>query len=660
MKNRIIYLFRKQFTKGSKRLYFWLTIFSLIPILFISLIIYISGVIDPSLNPLAGGNYDFMLVFFSQLLAALDPGFFLEYGIVDGTADSPGASTAWDGGILFLVCSLLATFSGLMVVATLIGIVSSSMENVMLSLRKGKTIVVEKNHIVILGWNDQIFSIIRELQLANENMKKTCIVVMADYDTEMMQDEVSNRVSLNNLDMVYRSGNVLDIDDLKKLSIKDARSIIILTGLKDRDSQALKISLAIDKLTPGDWEFKPNFSVVVAMEKEENIQLLNDISKNTITTFNTHLLQSRIIAQCCRQAGLSVIYNDLLDFEGEEIYFFKIDAKKRSKYNIFINKQFQDVSLALNNATLIGIATDNKCIIQPNNDYLIQDGDELILIQNDDDNPELTKDVLFYEDSLNISKKQSELNMNILIINWHEDTPLILRDLNAYLSSGSNIDIILSDSALSEVDSDIKDKLNVIRDFISANDLSQEFFRKLNLAQYDSIVLLSDNIIPDINISNISDAKSMITLLQIRLVLKELGRSDIPVVSQIQNPQNRDLMENEESYDIIVSNKLIGNYTCQLAENPRLKQVFDEILLPEGSELYMRDIEDYVKTKNKINFYTVVKAGAKQNELVLGYKIRSEDKSKNHGIYLNPKKSEEIEFFEGDQVIILAENEKNS
>ena len=95
--------------------------------------------------------------------------------------------------------------------------------------------------------------------------------------------------------------------------------------------------------------------------------------------------------------------------------------------------------------------------------------------------------------------------------------------------------------------------------------------------------------------SNLSDAKSMITLLQIRLVLKELNKNNIPVVSQIQNPKNKDLMDTKNSYtDVIISNKLIGNYTCMLAENPRLQKVFNEILQPDGSEFYIRDIEDYI------------------------------------------------------------------
>ena len=132
-----------------------------------------------------------------------------------------------------------------------------------------------------------------------------------------MKDELENKINLKNIDIVYRSGNVLDIDDLKKIGIQDSKSIIILTDSQDRDAQAFKISLAINKLTLGNFVFKDNFSIVVAMEDEENIQLLRQISKNTITAFNIHLLQSRIIAQCCRQSGLSIVYNDLLDFDGD-------------------------------------------------------------------------------------------------------------------------------------------------------------------------------------------------------------------------------------------------------------------------------------------------------------------------------------------------------
>ena len=648
MNKRIKYLFYKQFTKGTHRLYIWLTLLSLIPLVLISLIIFISAIFNPELNPV-GKNNSFWQTFLSQLLTALDPGNFLVFELVAESRPSQS--------LLFIICSLLSLFSGLMVVATLIGIVSSSIENVMLSFKKGKTLVVEKDHMIILGWNDQIFSIIKELEIAHENTKQICIVIMSSQETEIMRDEIENRVSLKNLDIVYRSGNILDIEDLKKISIKDSRSIIVLADILDRDAQAFKIVLTINKLTPGDFEFKTDFSVVVAMEDEENIQLLKQISKNTITIFNIHLLQSRIIAQCCRQTGLSVVYNDLLDFDGEEIYFLKINTANNPKHRIFLEKSFQDISYMLNDAILIGVFTNNECVIQPDIEYLFKDGDELILIQNDDDEPEIIEDLIYHEHLVCLSENLDETLKNILLINWNEDAPYILQDLNVYLQAESNVDVIINSERFSGLDiNKLKEKNKLLGKFIQEDNLSQQVLRDLNLAQYDSIVLLSDNIIPDIVLSNASDAKSIITLLQLRIVLDNLNKSDIPIISQIQNPTSRDLMENEASYDVIVSNKLVGNYTCQLAENSKLELVFDEILQPDGSEFYMRDIRKYIKLNEKINFYTLCKSAGKRNEIIIGYKIKAEESLTNHGIYINPLKSEELVFHEGDQIIVLSES----
>ena len=648
MNKRIKYLFYKQFTKGTHRLYIWLTLLSLIPLVLVSLIIFISAIFNPELNPV-GKNNSFWQTFLSQLLTALDPGNFLVFELVAESRPSQS--------LLFIICSLLSLFSGLMVVATLIGIVSSSIENVMLSFKKGKTLVVEKDHMIILGWNDQIFSIIKELEIAHENTKQICIVIMSSQETEIMRDEIENRVSLKNLDIVYRSGNILDIEDLKKISIKDSKSIIVLADISDRDAQAFKIVLTINKLTPGNFEFKTDFSVVVAMEDEENIQLLKQISKNTITIFNIHLLQSRIIAQCCRQTGLSVVYNDLLDFDGEEIYFLKINTANNPKHRIFLEKSFQDISFMLNDAILIGVFTNNECVIQPDKKYLFKDGDELILIQNDDDEPEIIEDLIYHEHLVCLSGNLDETLKNILLINWNEDAPYILQDLNVYLQAESNVDVIINSERLSVLDiNKLKEKNKLLGKFIQEDNLSQQVLRNLNLAQYDSIVLLSDNIIPDIVLSNASDAKSIITLLQLRIVLDNLNKSDIPIISQIQNPTSRDLMENEASYDVIVSNKLVGNYTCQLAENSKLELVFDEILQPDGSEFYMRDIRKYIKLNEKINFYTLCKSAGKRNEIVIGYKIKAEESLTNHGIYINPLKSEELVFHEGDQIIVLSES----
>ena len=82
-------------------------------------------------------------------------------------------------------------------------------------LRRGHSIVLEKDHTVILGWSDSIFTIVRELTLANESRRKPVIVILADRDKVEMEDDLKAKVpDLRGTRVVCRSGSPMDIDDL--------------------------------------------------------------------------------------------------------------------------------------------------------------------------------------------------------------------------------------------------------------------------------------------------------------------------------------------------------------------------------------------------------------------------------------------------------------
>ena len=64
-----------------------------------------------------------------------------------------------------------------------------------MQLRKGRSLVLESDHTVILGWNPQIFTVISELVESNTNRKEgAVIVVMADHDKIEMEDAIHERV----------------------------------------------------------------------------------------------------------------------------------------------------------------------------------------------------------------------------------------------------------------------------------------------------------------------------------------------------------------------------------------------------------------------------------------------------------------------------------
>ena len=77
----------------------------------------------------------------------------------------------------------------------------------------------------------------------------------------------------------------------------------------------------------------------------------------------------------------------------------------------------------------------------------------------------------------------------------------------------------------------------------------------------------------------------------------------------------------------------------------------------ENISNFSKNIEDYIRLSAPVNFYTILEAASRKNDLAIGYKVISEENnsSKNFGVYLNPDKSRVINFSAGDSVIVLSE-----
>jgi ion channel POLLUX/CASTOR len=110
--------------------------------------------------------------------------------------------------------------------------------------------------------------------------------------------------------------------------------------------------------------------------------------------------------------------------------------------------------------------------------------------------------------------------------------------------------------------------------------------------------------------------------------------------------------------DFIVSDHLISLMLSQLSENGNLFDVFTDLFDPDGSEIYLKPVTDYVALGQPVNFYTVIEAARRRGEIAIGYRIVSQlhDPEKAYGVRTNPKKSEEITFAAEDKIIVLAEN----
>ena len=96
---------------------------------------------------------------------------------------------------------------------------------------------------------------------------------------------------------------------------------------------------------------------------------------------------SRMMVQTARQNGLAGVYRDLLSYEGSEFYFTPVGP--------LAGKEFREAQWATKDAVVCGVrrAEGGKpavCTLNPPDDFALQEGDELLVIAEDDDSFTLT------------------------------------------------------------------------------------------------------------------------------------------------------------------------------------------------------------------------------------------------------------------------------
>ena len=298
--DRVRYQFDNYMSRGTGALIGALAVISLLLILAAALLITLGNLRQADTTQ----GVPFQEAFWQTLLHSIDTG-------------TLANDSSWSmRGVMFGV-----TLGGIFILSALISILSNGLEARLDELRKGRSRIIESDHTIILGWSSQIFPILAELAIVNEGKRKACIAIMADKDKLEMEDEIKSRLeNARGMRIVCRSGDPMDLTDLEIVSPNTARSIIVLaTNPQYHDADVLKTVLA---LTGSPHRRPEPYHIVGSLrnpESQEVAQLI--VSRGEASLFQVDNLIARITAQTCRQTGLSVVYEELLDFAGDGIYF---------------------------------------------------------------------------------------------------------------------------------------------------------------------------------------------------------------------------------------------------------------------------------------------------------------------------------------------------
>jgi ion channel POLLUX/CASTOR len=629
---RLRYAFDNYMAKGTIALIFGLFVLSVLVILVITVIVLIAGLKNESPETEGLGFFE---LFWRSLLRTLDPG-------------TMGGDT---GSVAFLLSMLAVTMGGIFIVATLIGVISSGIEGKLDELRKGHSKVLESNHTVILGWTRQVFDIIGEIVLANENQKRAHIVVLADRDKVEMEEEIRQRIpDTKTTRIICRSGSPLELGDLATTSVHASRSVIILAPeTDDPDTEVIKTLLAITN----DPQRRPEpYRIVAEIREPRNVDVARLASGGEAQLVLGGELIGRIAAQTCRAPGLSIVYQDLLDFGGDEMYFWSSPE--------MVGRKFGECLALFRTSSLIGIIPVDGTgapQLNPPMDRVIAEGDRLVIVSQDDDT--ITREEpreAIREDLIVVHEEAPDTPDATLVLGWNSRTANLLVELDKYVAAGSRL-MVIAQGGRADLAGDVeavgRRLKNLKLTYRAADTTDRQVLDEVTSDDYGHVVVVSYS---DDYDEQRADAKTLVTLLHLRDIEAHRGES-YTIVSEMLDVRNRALAAVTQADDFIVSGKLVSLMMSQLAENPDLRPIFDDMFDEDGSELYLKPAADYVKVGEPVDFFTVLESARRRGQIAFGYRLLSQasDPDKNYGVFMNPDKAQLITFTDADKLIVISE-----
>lgn len=541
----------------------------------------------------------------------------------------------------YVLTSVVGAVIALLFASTLVSLITAGVNKKIMDLRKGRSQVLETGHVVVVGWSDDVFGIVSELRASAARHGRRVLAVLADRDKAGMEDEIRARTRDSRI--ICRSGSPVVPSDIERVNPAAARCLIVLAAPGrdagrdaggDADEQVIKTILAIRNRTAS--------RVVAAISCHGNMAAARKAGGADVQLLDADDLTARWIAQSALQPGLSLVFTELLKFDGNEFCATSLPE--------LAGRTFGEILHAFPASSPVGIRQpDGTLLLNPPSETVLGDGDQVIAISRHDAfRADAPPDV--DESAIAAPAHRRRQPQRILILGWNRRAPRIVRHLDAYVPAGSRLDIMAHDGAGRALDKLRADLSHAEVTFRNGDTTDFDMLSAFDLAGYRHIIVLSSDDVADRH----ADFRSLVTLLHLRDLEAGLGQR-IGIVGEIADDHTRVLAPVSEGDDFIVSRTMVSRLMTQVASNPDIVPVFTELFEPEGNEIFLRPARDYVLPGRPVTFATVVESARRQGQVAIGYRRIAEHlAAPDYGVHLNPGLRNMITLSEADDVIVIA------
>ncbi|WP_040492104.1 CASTOR/POLLUX-related putative ion channel [Ilumatobacter nonamiensis] len=556
-----------------------------------------------------------------SLLRVMDPG-------------TMAGDVGWGRRILALV----VTIFGLLVAGTLIGIIAAGVEDRIEQMRRGRSVVIESDHVVVLGASDRLPAVVSQLAIAGAEGGSRTIVVLADIDPTEVHEATREAAGLRSgskVEIVYRAGDPTVPDDLALVRLATARAVVVLSdGRTDASALATVLAIAAERGALDD------VTVVVELLEVANAERLQRAYGRSVHPIVTSEAIARTTAFALRQRGLHQVLRELLDFRGDDLHFVERPD--------LVGASFGRLVRGFCNARPIALRrVDGTIQLAPPLETRVGSGDQIVVIADDG----RVIDVVDRGDEVTLDRARSasagsglvdevRSDERLVMVGWNERGRQMLSGWAVTAAPTSRFDLIV-DPQRCDIDTIDLPDLGPISARITP---SADGIGTAIEGDPTTLVLLAAQDEPD--------EADIGTILDLQALRRELDTRDGSLrrprlVVELHDAANEPLVGLDGPDDLIISDAVGSQFVAQLVDEPERREVLLALYSPEGAVVRLVRC-DHFDLVGEHEFAEVVDRVASRDELAIGWRLAGDP-----GVVLNPMLTARVRFSADDELIVV-------
>jgi len=546
-----------------------------------------------------------------------------------------------------LVSTFLTVAGYVVFLGALVALMTNWLDRSLAFLASGRSSIFEKDHVLVIGWNERIHALIEELVSTTfekrEDGSKPAIAILCDpYDPQMyrqliqkLDPNVRNRCRI-----LIRSGNPLEVESLERVDFAHARSIILISSAGGERAERSLSDVTLAKVVmsmkaqAGDLESPPN--VVVEVAYSGNKLLVESVGwpRSTEAVVADDIM-GRLFCQAVRFPGISTVYQRLLtDTFGDSLSLHSAGRLKLS------GKTLKDGVLGTKLGTPIGYLRQGgsqKDLRLLDFDHIFEPEDRIVLVTSSskrerNGDPESSDITL-------CSREVKAVTRKILVVGWSTDLMTFLREISQNKGESSAVTLLWEFDRPTE-----KKRLQQLEEsspnlhftFLQGALLDESELTRTQVQEFNKILLLADQNQAPL----VADAENVLRYVLLDRYIKR-ENLQIDLVVELNDEDNRALFPGK-SLDILTTGEILSHLLAQVSAHRSFMWIYEELFTKGGAELRIRPVTDLSAPPEL--FVHCLKAGLSNHSVALGFLREGE-------VRLNPPLGEKIHG--GDQLILV-------